>query len=684
MQISKLAQGLQLTLRNNSGRVQAIGQGTKAVMTQSIISQFFSFLNPAATTSTGNGKTASLTGSATLNGAEQNFSDLLKKLGIAEVGANGIYADSPNSESALSNGNQSVSGQTLTGILLNTSSFNTPSLQTNLQSLSSAPVVDSATAAPAQKLLALLQVIGANAINNEQLTNSVVGQSAEQLANNSTSQKIGHSLETTSLPSAVLNDIKSIATLLGVEPETVLSTLQSLAGQLGISAIAGQSFTQQSSDSLNASAQTPDQTDDPQILSSIAAILLPFIPQQETLLGSGIGTSANANPTISLIGAESGSIGAQQQTPDSLANLLGTTQSAAEKAATPLIPSTDGRGATSSHQAASTENSGAIPTVAPEQTDITAQNATQKLSDPTLAAATNRETAAQSTQNTVQSAAATQTQVNAQTAVVQPPHKQSAQVQSRAAEDAAIDKAIQKTPSQQAGQQSSTAGSGGSAQPSAQNKSATNTAISTSNGDSNTKPAPTLADSLMQTLGITGDVSTDSLDGNEIPGITQTGTNSSSLTSSAHISAPQRSAALPYAAYVTSQVAVQIGRAVDAGSNSFNIRLDPAELGRVDVKLDIGHDGRVNAVIGVDNEKTLQLLQREHGSLERALQDAGLKTDSGSLNFSLNHNNDGSQTADQGKDNGTRPSAGPLNEQDKTIANAVRMTISDRALDIRV
>ena len=98
----------------------------------------------------------------------------------------------------------------------------------------------------------------------------------------------------------------------------------------------------------------------------------------------------------------------------------------------------------------------------------------------------------------------------------------------------------------------------------------------------------------------------------------------------------------------TMQVAVQIARAAQDGVNQIQIRLNPAELGRVDVRMDVGHDGRVIAVVTADRQETLDLLQRDQRSLERALQDAGLQTGSGGLSFSLRHDGaDARQTATQ-------------------------------------
>jgi len=84
------------------------------------------------------------------------------------------------------------------------------------------------------------------------------------------------------------------------------------------------------------------------------------------------------------------------------------------------------------------------------------------------------------------------------------------------------------------------------------------------------------------------------------------------------------------------QVGLSIGKAAAEGRRSFTLRLDPPELGRVDVKLEMAADGQLRAQIRADSRETLDLLQRDARHLERALNDAGLKTDSGSLSFSLN------------------------------------------------
>ncbi len=101
---------------------------------------------------------------------------------------------------------------------------------------------------------------------------------------------------------------------------------------------------------------------------------------------------------------------------------------------------------------------------------------------------------------------------------------------------------------------------------------------------------------------------------------------------------PRPAAELPAPA---GQVAVQIHRAVSEGLDRINIQLRPASLGRIWIQLELSHDGRVTAVIAVDRPETLDLLQRDARGLERALEQAGLRTDSGSLSFNLSDRNRG-------------------------------------------
>lgn len=99
------------------------------------------------------------------------------------------------------------------------------------------------------------------------------------------------------------------------------------------------------------------------------------------------------------------------------------------------------------------------------------------------------------------------------------------------------------------------------------------------------------------------------------------------------------------------QVAVQIKKGAAEGIDKISIRLDPGNLGNVEIKMEVGHDGRLMAVIAADKPETLQMLQKDAASLEQSLRDAGLKTDQQSLSFSLRDQNQ-AQSGRDGQGNG--------------------------------
>lgn len=134
------------------------------------------------------------------------------------------------------------------------------------------------------------------------------------------------------------------------------------------------------------------------------------------------------------------------------------------------------------------------------------------------------------------------------------------------------------------------------------------------------------------------------------------------------------------------QVAIQIRRAVSLGSDRINIRLSPAELGQVQVRLEVAEDGHVRALISAERAETLDLMQRDPRGLERALQDAGLKTDGDSLSFSLQDGGDG-QSEGPGDDTASSPAAredGPASEAPSLDTQILRWSAGDGRLDIQV
>lgn len=86
------------------------------------------------------------------------------------------------------------------------------------------------------------------------------------------------------------------------------------------------------------------------------------------------------------------------------------------------------------------------------------------------------------------------------------------------------------------------------------------------------------------------------------------------------------------------QIAFEVARQVSEGTSRFQIRLDPAELGKIDVRLDIDKTGQVTARLTVEKAETLDLMQRDQRGLEKALQQAGLDSSKTNLEFSLKQN----------------------------------------------
>lgn len=94
-------------------------------------------------------------------------------------------------------------------------------------------------------------------------------------------------------------------------------------------------------------------------------------------------------------------------------------------------------------------------------------------------------------------------------------------------------------------------------------------------------------------------------------------------------------------------LAVEIATRAKGGATRFDIRLDPAELGRIDVRIDVDRHGQVTSHLTVEKPETLQMLRQDQTQLQRALDDAGLKTGDGGLQFSLRDQSSSGQQGQQ-------------------------------------
>jgi flagellar hook-length control protein FliK len=136
-----------------------------------------------------------------------------------------------------------------------------------------------------------------------------------------------------------------------------------------------------------------------------------------------------------------------------------------------------------------------------------------------------------------------------------------------------------------------------------------------------------------------------------------------------------------------SGLALEIAASAKSGKSRFEIRLDPADLGRIDVRIDIDRNGQVTSHLTVEKPETLSMLRQDAPQLQRALDDAGFKTGNGGLQFSLRDQSSSGQN--NGGDASPNAQRLVINEED-TVPAAVAGRTYGRALgpssgvDIRV
>jgi flagellar hook-length control protein FliK len=148
---------------------------------------------------------------------------------------------------------------------------------------------------------------------------------------------------------------------------------------------------------------------------------------------------------------------------------------------------------------------------------------------------------------------------------------------------------------------------------------------------------------------------------------------------------PQHAMARAEAPVPLQALAVEVGMRAMRGSKEFQIRLDPEDLGRIDVRLEISEKGELQAKIAVERVETLNLLQRDARTLERAFDQAGLKTNPDGLQFTLK--DPGQQGRDQGRGEeapGRRSRSDHAAIDDLPAVSAIYRASAAGGLDIRI
>ena len=140
------------------------------------------------------------------------------------------------------------------------------------------------------------------------------------------------------------------------------------------------------------------------------------------------------------------------------------------------------------------------------------------------------------------------------------------------------------------------------------------------------------------------------------------------------------------AAVPLSGLALEIAASAKSGKSRFEIQLDPADLGRIDVRIDVDRNGQVTSHLTVEKPETLSMLRQDAPQLQRALDDAGFKTGDGGLQFSLRDQSSSGQN--NGNETGRNAQRLVISEDDTipaTIAGTYgRVLGSSSGVDIRV
>ncbi|GEM_PF-4668330 len=141
------------------------------------------------------------------------------------------------------------------------------------------------------------------------------------------------------------------------------------------------------------------------------------------------------------------------------------------------------------------------------------------------------------------------------------------------------------------------------------------------------------------------------------------------------------------------QISVHIRQAIKDGKDNISVRMDPAELGIVEIKLEVRRDGKTQIMVSADNRDTLTALQSDSKGLERVINNAGIKTDGSSLQFNLRGENGDAagnsqqQAGERQGEQNRQPYVPIIDEKNSKIDEVVERNyafVVNNGLDIRV
>lgn len=87
-------------------------------------------------------------------------------------------------------------------------------------------------------------------------------------------------------------------------------------------------------------------------------------------------------------------------------------------------------------------------------------------------------------------------------------------------------------------------------------------------------------------------------------------------------------------------IGLEIAKRVSAGGEELVIRLNPAELGRINIRMSMNEHGQLRAIVAADAASVVDAIRNDVPELSRALEQAGIRTDGQSFRFDRGGNGD--------------------------------------------
>ena len=135
-----------------------------------------------------------------------------------------------------------------------------------------------------------------------------------------------------------------------------------------------------------------------------------------------------------------------------------------------------------------------------------------------------------------------------------------------------------------------------------------------------------------------------------------------------------------------SRLASGIVQNLKSKASRFQLALEPAGLGRVDISVRIGADGALSATLNFNSSQAADALKAHAGELRAALQQAGFNLGGSDLSF-MTGNSGQQQGGSQGQSTGRQSSASAAAPEPQGAVSApISQTVASGAdgLDIRI